>query len=73
MEKSLPKSVTVQDSQRLDRLSGLGTHFVTAALHSTGASNRLSVVTLRIRRYTCNGKQGSVTGTWAPGDAPARA
>lgn len=38
--------------QRLDRLSGRGTHFVIAALHSTGASKRLSVVTLRIRRYT---------------------
>ena len=42
--------------QRLDRLSGLGTHLVIAALHSTGASKRLSVVTLSIRRYTCNSK-----------------
>lgn len=40
--------------QRLARRSGRGTHFVIAALHSTGASKRLSVVTLRIRRYTCN-------------------
>lgn len=55
---SLPhtQSVVIGCCQRLDRLSGLGTHLVMAAFHSTGASKRLSVVTLRIRRYTCNGQ-----------------
>lgn len=32
-----------------------------AAFHSTGASKRLRVVTLRIRRYTCNKQMGMVT------------
>lgn len=30
-----------------------GTHLERATLHSTGASSRLSVVTLKIKRYTC--------------------
>lgn len=47
-----PKSVVLWCCQRLDLLSGLGTHFVMAAFHSTGASRRLSVVTLKMRRYT---------------------
>lgn len=46
------QSLIIWRCQRLDLLSGLGTHFVMAAFHSTGASRRLSVVTLRIRRYT---------------------
>lgn len=37
-------------NQVLERLSGLGTHFIIAALHRAGASKRLRVVTLRIRR-----------------------
>lgn len=56
------QSVIIWRCQRLDLLSGLGTHFVMAAFHSTGASRRLSVVTLRIRRYTCNRSMGTVTG-----------
>jgi len=36
--------------QVLERLSGLGTHFIIAALHRAGASKRLRVVTLRISR-----------------------
>lgn len=47
-----PQPVVLGCCQRLERLSGLGTHLVMAAFHSTGASKRLSVVTLRIRRYT---------------------
>lgn len=38
---------------KLDRRSGRGTHLERATLHSTGASSRLSVVTLKIKRYTC--------------------
>lgn len=34
---------------------------VMAAFHSTGASKRLSVVTLRMRRYTCDRQMGTVT------------
>ena len=41
-----------------------------AALHSTGASRRLSVVTLRIRRYTCNRKDHVILG---PGGPPGQA
>lgn len=54
---------------RLDRLSGRGTHLVRTARHSTGASKRLSVVTLRMRRYTCN-RQGCWRPHAGPGGAP---
>lgn len=37
----------------INRLSGLGAHFKIVPLHSAGASKRLKVVTLRMRRYTC--------------------
>lgn len=60
--RPIVQSVIIWHCQRLDLLSGLGTHFVMAAFHSTGASRRLSVVTLRIRRYTCNRSMGTVTG-----------
>lgn len=36
----------------INRLSGLGAHFKIVPLHSAGASKRLKVVTLRMRRYT---------------------
>lgn len=48
--KKMYSSTCASLNQVLERLSGLGTHFIIAALHKAGASKRLKVVTLRIRR-----------------------
>lgn len=52
--------------QRLDLLSGRGAHLATAARQSSGARRRLSVVTLRMRRYTCRGRGVSTAGGVSP-------
>jgi len=48
--KKMCSCICANLNQVLERLSGLGTHFIIAALHRAGASKRLRVVTLRIRR-----------------------
>lgn len=48
--KKMDTCICANLNQVLERLSGLGTHFIMAALHRAGASRRLRVVTLRIRR-----------------------